>query len=126
MNNALELYDDLIKECKIIYESEPKDDKNDSWKQKYDFKNLRNLEYQPVKLETISLSDENKSDLKQPMQPKQLKLSEIQKHLWVKSSRQNFNSSIKDVVNNLYDGNYKTYVNNRTYDLKNAEKVCRK
>ena len=101
MNNALELYDDLIKDWKIIYESEPKDDKNDSWKQKYDFKNLRNLEYQPVKLETISLSDENKSDLKQPMQPKQLKLSEIQKNLWVKPSRQNFNSSIKDVVNNL-------------------------
>ena len=67
LNNASELYDDLIKEYKAVYEREPKYDKYDSWKQKYDFKDLRNLDYQPVKLKTESLSDINKSDLKQPM-----------------------------------------------------------
>lgn len=67
LNNVSELYDDLIKEYKAVYEREPKYDKYDSWKQKYDFKDLRNLEYQPVKLKTESLSDINKSDLKQPM-----------------------------------------------------------
>ena len=64
LNNVSELYDDLIKEYKAVYEREPK---YDSWKQKYDFKDLRNLDYQPVKLKTESLSDINKSDLKQPM-----------------------------------------------------------
>lgn len=67
LNNVSELYDDLIKEYKVVYEREPKYDKYDSWKQKYDFKNLRNLDYQPLKLKTESLSDINKSDLKQPM-----------------------------------------------------------
>ena len=67
LNNVSELYDDLIKEYKAVYEREPKYDKYDSWKQKYDFKDLRNLDYQPVKLKTESLSDINKSDLKQPM-----------------------------------------------------------
>ena len=67
LNNVSELYDDLIKEYKAVYEREPKYDKYDSLKQKYDFKDLRNLDYQPVKLKTESLSDINKSDLKQPM-----------------------------------------------------------
>ena len=67
LNNVSELYDDLIKEYKAVYEREPKYDKYDSWKQKYDFKDLRNLDYQPVKLKTESLSNIDKSDLKQPM-----------------------------------------------------------
>ena len=35
-------------------------------------------------------------------------------------SRENFNSLIKDVVDNLDNADYKTTVNNRRYDLKNT------
>ena len=47
----------------------------DSWKQKYDPQNLKALDYQSVKLETKSLSDEDRSDIKQ------LILNEISKPL---------------------------------------------
>ena len=57
--------------------------------------------------------------LKQQTRLKQLKLNEIQKSLWIKSSRKDFNTL--DVVNNLDNNNYKTTVNNRAYDLKNTE-----
>ena len=62
LNNASKLYDDLIKEYKKVYENEPKDD-NNNWKQNYDPKSLKSSEYQPVKLETKSLSDNDKFDL---------------------------------------------------------------
>ena len=38
-------------------------------------------------------------------------------------SRENFNSLIKDVVDNLDNEDYKNTANNRRYDLKNAEKI---
>ena len=105
MNNASKLYDDLTKEYKKFYEREPKDDENNNWEQKYDSKNLKNLEYQPVKSNIKSLSDQDKSD---------------QKPLWVELSNGDFRSLMKDDVNNLDDNNYKTTVNNHTYDLRNA------
>ena len=49
--------------------------------------------------------------LKQQTRLKQLKLNEIQKSLWIKSPRKDFNTL--DVVNNLDNNNYKTTVNNR-------------
>ena len=100
-----------------IYERESNDDKSCGWKQKYNPKNLKALDYQPAELETKSLADGNRSDLKQLTQLKQLRLNKISKPLWVNLSRQNFNSLIKDVVDNLDNADY-----NRRYDLKNAEK----
>ena len=79
---------------------------------------MKVLDYQPVELETKSLSDENKLDLKQPTQLEQLILDEIRKPLWLKASRENFISLIKYVVSNLNSDKCKTSVN----DLKNAEK----
>ena len=66
------------------------------------------------------MSDENRSDLKQPTQLKQLKLNEIPKPLWIKLSREDFNSLIKDVVDSLDNEKYKTIVDGNKYDLKNA------
>ena len=67
IDEVSELYDNLIRELdhtkKFMNEREPKDDKNDSWKQKYDPKNLKALDYQPSKPKAESLSDENGSDL---------------------------------------------------------------
>ena len=66
------------------------------------------------------MSDENRSDLKQPTQLKQLKLIEIPKPLWIKLSREDFNSLIKDVVGSLDNEKYKTIVDGNKYNLKNA------
>ena len=68
------------------------------------------------------MTDENRSDPKQLTKLKQLKLNEISKTLWINLSRENFSSLIEDVVDSLVIEDYKTTVNNRRYDLKNAEK----
>ena len=68
LNSALEEYGKLTKEYKNVYEREPKGDKSYGQKKKYGPKNVIALNYQPVKLETESLSDENKSNIKQLMQ----------------------------------------------------------
>ena len=95
LNTVSNLYGDLIKEYKQLYERESKNDKSDSWKNKFD-----PLDYQSVKLERKSLPDEDRSDIKQPMQLKQLNLNEISKPLWINLSREDFNSSLKDVADN--------------------------
>ena len=122
LNKLSKLCDDLIKEYKKNYERESKNDKNDSWKQKYDPQTLKALDYLSVKLETISLSDEDRSDIKQPTQLKQLNLNEISKPLWINLSREDFNLLIKDVPDNLDNKNYKTNADGRIYGLKNAKK----
>ena len=83
LNEVSKLYDDLIREYKKVYGRESKDGKSDSWKQKYDLKYFRALNYQPVELKTEPLSDEDRSGSKQPTQLKQLNLNEISKPLWI-------------------------------------------
>ena len=123
LNNASTLYNnELILEYKKVHEKEPKDDKSCSLKQKYSPKNSKALDYQPVKLETESLSDESRSNLKQPTQLKQLGLNEISKPLLIKLPRGNSNSLINNAINNLDNGKCKTTVGGNKYDLKNAEK----
>ena len=58
LNTVSNLYGDLIKEYKQLYEKESKNDKSDSWKNKFD-----PLDYQSVKLERKSLPDEDRSDI---------------------------------------------------------------
>ena len=81
LSNAFNLYNELIKEYNKNYRRVPKDDKSDSWKQNYDPKKFR--DYQPVKLETKSMVDENESSIKQPTQLKQLDLNEMSKPLCI-------------------------------------------
>ena len=95
--------------------------KSNSWKQQYDPKNLRALNYQHVKLKAELLSDEDRSDIKQPTQLKQLNLNEISKQLWIQIPRNDFISLIKYVFDNLDNKDFQTTVNKRKYDLKNAE-----
>ena len=68
----------MINEYKKIYERVPKDDKSDSWRQHYDPKKFWDLDYQPVKLETESMVDENESNIKQSTQLKQLDVMRCQ------------------------------------------------
>ena len=67
------------------------------------------------------MSERSKSDTKEPTQLKQIDLNEMTKPLWIKLSRSDFVSLIKDVVNNLDNKDYQTKINNDYYDLKNAE-----
>ena len=75
-------------------------------KQNYDPKSFRALNYQSVELKTESLSDEDRSGIKQPTQLKQLNLNKVSKPLWIEISRNDFISLIKVVVDNLDDKDY--------------------
>ena len=102
LNNTLNIYNnELTLEYKKGYERESKDDKSYCWKLKHSPKKLKALDYQPLKSETKSLSDEKRSDIKQPTQIKELKLNEVPKSLCIKLPRKDFDLLIKDVVNNL-------------------------
>ena len=125
LNEVSKLYDDLIKEYKKVYKGESKDGKSDSWKQKYDPKKFRALNYQPVELKREPLSDEDRSGIKQPTQLKQLNLNEISKPLWIEIPRDDFIWLIKN-VNNLNDKDYQTTADKHKYDLKNAEQYLLK
>ena len=72
------------------------------------------------------MSKRSKSDTKQSIQLKQLDLNEITKPLWIKLSRSDFASLIKDVVNNLDNKDYQTKINNDNYDLNNVEQILLK
>ena len=54
---------------------------------------------------------------------KHLNLNEISKSLWIKISKNDFISLIKDVTNNLDDKSYQTTADKRKYDLNNVENV---
>ena len=75
-------------------------------KQNYDPKSFRALKYQSVELKTESLSDEDRSGIKQPTQLKLLNLNKVSKPLWIEISRNDFVSLIKVVVDNLDDKDY--------------------
>ena len=78
-------------------------------------------EEEPVKSKIKSLLERSKSDTKEPTQLKQIDLNETTKLLWIKLSKSDFASLIKDVVNNLDNNDYQTKINNDNCDLKNAE-----
>ena len=76
-------------------------------------------EEEPVKSKIKSLLERSKSDTKEPTQLKQIDLNETTKLLWIKLSKSDFASLIKDVVNNLDNNDYQTKINNDNCDLKN-------
>ena len=63
----------------------------------------------------------NQNQLKKK-RPRQKKPDEIQKPLWVKLNKNDFNSLTQDVYNNLNNDEFKTTVDKKVYDLKNAKK----
>ena len=68
------------------------------------------------------MSEKSKLDTKEPTQLKQINLNEIIKLSWIKLSRNDLLSLVKDIVNNLDNKNYQTMISNDRYDLTNAEK----
>ena len=84
-------------------------------------KESEQTEEEPVKSKIKSLLERSKSDTKDPTQLKQVDLNKTTKLLWIKLSKYDFASLIKDVVNNLDNNDYQAKINNDNYDLKNAE-----
>ena len=65
-----------------------------------------NKEFEPLfSKKKKLLSEKSKLDTKEPTQLKQINLNEIIKPLWIKLSRNDFLSLVKDVVNNLDNKN---------------------
>ena len=54
---------------------------------------------------------------------RQTKPDQIQKPLWIKLPRKYFESLIKDVADNLNNNKFKTSVDRKAYDLRNAKKL---
>ena len=106
----------MVKEYKKVYERELKGDKSDVWKQKYAPKNLKDLEYQPVKLGTESLSDEDRLDIEKPMQ-----LDKMNKPLWFEINKSEFAKLTREIDNNENNKDFKIIINKKPYDLKNAK-----
>ena len=79
-----------------------------------------NKEFEPLFSKKKSLSEKGKLDTKEPTQLKQINLNEM-KPLWMKLSRKDFLSLVKDVVNNLDKKNYQAMISNNRYDLRNVE-----
>ena len=76
---------------------------------------------QPTQLKIEPWPDDYRSNIKQPTQLKHLKLNEISQPLWIKFSKNDFISLIKDVNDNLEIKDYQTNVGDNNYNLKNAE-----
>ena len=75
----------------------------DEDKKKYDYKQFEIIYNRDQRLKSIK------------------KIDEIQKPLWVKINKNDFNSLIKDVYNNLNNNEFKTSVDKKFYDLKNTK-----
>ena len=67
------------------------------------------------------MSDEDRPDIEQRTQLKQLNLNEISRPLWIKLTGKDVDALTKDVVDNLDSKDYKTTVRGHEYDLKNAK-----
>ena len=77
------------------------------------------IKYDYKQFEIIDNRDQR---LKSP--PK--KTDEIQKLLWVKTNKNDFDSLMQDVYNNLNNNEFKTTVDKKSYDLKNGKKFLEK
>ena len=66
----------------------------------------------------MEIKDQNQLKKKRPRQKNP---DEIQKPLWVQINKNDFDSLIEDVYNNLNNNEFKTTVNKKVYDLKNAK-----
>ena len=82
----------------------------DEDKKKYDYKQFE-----------IIYNKDQRPKLTKKEEIKTKKTNEVQKPLWVKINRNDFNSLIQDVYNNLNNNEFKTTVDKKTYDLKNAK-----
>ena len=107
MNNVKLLYDRYFDAYKKIYDSKKVKDEEKRGREYKRFEIIYNRDQGP------------KSTKKEETETK--RTDEIQKPLWIKINRNNFNSLIRDLYNNLNNNEFKTTVDKKTYDLKNSK-----
>ena len=108
MNIVQPLYDKYFDAYKENYDSEKVTDEEKRGRDYNQFKIIDNRDQGP------------KSTKKEKTGT--IKTNKIQKPLLVKISKNGFDLLIQDVYNNLNSNEFKTTVDKKTYDLKNAEK----
>ena len=77
---------------------------------------MKDLVYQPVKLGTESLSDEDKLDIEKPMQ-----LDKMNKPLWFEINKSEFAKLTREIDNNQNNKDFKIIINKKPYHFKNAK-----
>ena len=110
MKNVDELYKKYYNAYKNDYDTN--DELTEDKKKEFDYKRFEIID---------NRDQERKSTKKEETETK--KFNETQKPLWVKINTNYFNLLTQDVDNNLNNNEFKTIVNKKNYDLKNAKKV---
>ena len=108
LNNIKQLYDKYFDAYKKNYGSEKVKNKEKGGRDYKRFKIIYNKGQEPKS------TKKEKAETKNP--------DEMQKPLWIKSTKNAFDSLTEDVYNNLNNNKFKTTVNKKAYDLKNAKK----
>ena len=108
MNNVKQIYNKYLDTCKKNYDSEKVSDEEKRGRYYKQFEIIDNRDHEP------------KSTKKQETGTKYP--NGIQKPLQVKLNKNDFDSLIQDVYNNLNNDEFKTTVDKKAYDLKNAKK----
>ena len=90
----------------------------DAYKKNYDNKKLTDEDKIKHDYKQFQIINDRNQELKSTK-----KADEIQKPLWVKMNRDNFNSLIESVYNNLNNNEFKTTIDKKPYDLKNTKNL---
>ena len=96
----------------------------DTYKKNYDNKKLTGEEkrkYDYKQFEIIDNRDQGRK-LTKKEETETKKLDGVKRPLWAKMNKNDFDLLMKDVYDNLNNDKFKTTVNKKTYDLKNAKK----
>ena len=113
LKNASLLYYELIDMCKKEHE-QVSENKDENWKKKHDYKNLKDFSYQvdEVKKDKAEKEkeDEDEDETDQELPP------------WIKVSKNRF-SGIKDVITRSNESRLMTSIGKRKITLKNSEKT---
>ena len=107
MQKAVQLCNDYLDAYKKNYDSEKVKDEE---KRRCDYKQFEIID---------NRDQEPKSTKKEETQKNP---DEIQKPSWIKLSRKDFESSIKDVADDLNNSKFKTSIYGKAYDFRNAKK----
>ena len=100
LSYVVPVYNNYLNAYKKNYDDKDLTDEN---KKKYDYKQFEIIYNRDQRLKSSKKTDE------------------IQRPLWVKINRNDFNLLIQDVYNNLNNNEFKTSVDKKTYHLKNAK-----
>ena len=95
----------------------------DAYKKNYDNKELKYEDKRKYDYKKFELIDKNKQKLE--WTEEKIK-TEMQKPLWFKINKKEFEESTRNIFNNQDNNDFKIEINKKTYDLENAKKSGQK